>query len=149
MSPVDGAAANVLEQLQGTYENEPGFLAVVNDGAKAIVVVDARMVDEWRTRMAPHDVAVAPSCIDPRLLAAVLAALPGIDRPPNATTSAGYDALEDAIVVRGVSRDNLVNALAEAGTGMQSAAIDAIAAATLRVDPAVDPATTRGSRPTP
>lgn len=132
---VDGGAADALEDLQGTYENEPGFLGVVHDGVKPVVVVDAGRLAEWRARVAPRGIAIAPSCVDTRLLAAVLAALPRIDTPENRAISAGYDVLDDAITVRGVERDDLIAALDEVLPDSETTVVEAIAAGTLRIDP--------------
>jgi hypothetical protein len=129
-----GAPADALERLQGIYEDDPGFLAVVFDGTEPIVVVDSSMLAEWQDWLAPSGVAVAPSCIDPTLLASVHAVLPAV-RPPNGGVIAGYDALNDAVMVRGVDADTLVAALEEWSPGSGSKALAAIAAGTLRIDP--------------
>jgi hypothetical protein len=93
---VEGAAADTLEGLQATYENDPGFLGVVHDGKQAVIVVESGRVLEWQARMAPLGVAVAVSCVDPELLAAVQAALPLISEREEGVMSAGYDSLDDA-----------------------------------------------------
>lgn len=129
-----GAPADALERLQGTYGNDPGFLAVVFDGVKPIVVVDLSMLAEWQERLAPTGVAVAPSCVDSALLAAVHAVLPAV-RPPGGGVLAGYFGLDDAIEVRGVDADTLVAALEQWSPGSGTKALAAIAAGTLRIDP--------------
>lgn len=129
-----GAPADALEQLQTTYENEPGFFAVVLNGTNSIVVVDSRLLAEWLDRLAPSGVAVAPSCVDTALLAAVHAVLPAV-RPPGGGVLAGYNGLDDAIEVRGVDADTLVAALDQWSPGSGSKALAAIAAGTLRIDP--------------
>lgn len=129
-----GAPADALEQLQGTYENDPGFLAVVFDGVKPIVVVDPSMLAEWQDWLAPSGVAVAPSCIDLALLAAVHAVLPAV-RPPGGSVMAGYNGLDDVIEVRGVDADTLVAAVEQWSPGSGSKALAAIASGTLRIDP--------------
>lgn len=132
---VDGAAADTLEELQGTYQNDPGFLGVVHDGRKAVIVVESGRLLEWHARMAPLGVAVAMSCVDPGLLASVQAALPLISEREEGVMSAGYDVLDDAITVLGVDPDELVRTLDEIAPGSESAALAAIAAGTLRIDP--------------
>jgi hypothetical protein len=110
---VDGAAADAVEALQGAYEKGFGFMSVVHDGVGPVIVVDRAVLREWRAEMAPHSVAVAASCVDSRLVAAVLAALPRAERPMSGASSAGYDALDDAIVVRGIEAEHLLVALGE------------------------------------
>jgi hypothetical protein len=131
---LSGPIADTLEQLQGDYEQDAGFLAVVFDGTKPVVIVEAGRLGEWRTRLAPRGVAVAPSCIDPSLLAAVQAALLTIQRVW--IVSAGYDALDDCISVLGVDQATLVSTLEKQSPGTGSAALDAIAQGTLRINPA-------------
>ena len=133
-SNLTGRPADVLERLQGTYENDPGFLAVVFDGTKPIVIVDSSVLAEWQDWLAPSGVAVAPSCVDSTLLAAVHAVLPAV-RPPGGGVMAGYDALDDAIGVRGVDAETLAAALEQWSPGMGGTALSAIAAGTLRIDP--------------
>ncbi|MEO5966019.1 MAG: hypothetical protein ABIR11_11185 [Candidatus Limnocylindrales bacterium] len=124
----------MLEQLQATYEQDPGFLAVVFDGTKPIVVVDRAALAEWQLRLVPRGVAVASSCIDTRVLAGVLLVLPTV-RPPDGIVSAGYNGLDDSIDVLGVDTDTLVAALEQQRAGGGKAALDAIARGTLRIDP--------------
>ncbi len=135
-----GAPADALEQLQGTYEQDPGFLAVVFDGVRPIVVVERRALAAWQLRLAPRGVAVAPSCIDPGVLAAVHAVLPAV-ASPDRTVSAGYNGLDDAIDVLGIDADTLVAALETLQPGGGDAARDAIADGTLRIDPREVPGT--------
>src|SRR3990172_11704996 len=45
-SNLTGRPADVLERLQGTYENDPGFLAVVFDGTEPIVIVHSSLFAE-------------------------------------------------------------------------------------------------------
>ena len=129
-----GAPADALEWLQGTYENDAGFLAVVFDGTQPVVIVDSNQLAEWRARLAPSGVAVAPSCVDSTLLAAVHAVLPAV-RPPGGGVMAGYDALDDVIGVRGVDAETLAAAPEQWSPGMGGTALSAIAAGTLRIDP--------------
>jgi hypothetical protein len=129
-----GAAADTLEQLQGTYEQDPGFLAVVFDGTKPIVIVERAALAGWQLRLAASGVAVAPSCVDPGLLAAVRAVVPTV-APPDGITSVGYNGLDDTIDVLGIDADTLVTALEKRQAGSGSAARDAIADGTLRIDP--------------
>ncbi len=131
---VEGGAATALERLQAAYENTPGFIAVVHDGAKPIIVVDAALLSEWRARIAPSGVTVASTCVDRQLLATVKAALSEVRRPPNGTAAAGYDALDDAIVVEGVELGELLEALRQLTSSAETAALEAIAAGTLRLD---------------
>lgn len=134
MTDLRGAAADALEQAQGNYEQDPGFLAVVFDGTKPVVVVEPARLAEWQVRLAPLGVAVAGSCIDPALLAAVKAVLPLV-RPPDGIVSGGYDALDDAISVIGVDAEALVATLEKASPGTGRAALDTIANGTLRINP--------------
>jgi hypothetical protein len=130
-----GAAADSLERLQGTYENDPGFLAVVWDGRRGVIVVESAQLIAWQARVAPLGIAVARSCVDPALLATVHAALPRIPVPGGGIISAGYDGLDDAIFVLGVDTDVLVAAMDEVRPGVKPAALAAIADGTLRVSP--------------
>jgi hypothetical protein len=125
--------AEALQELQATYEESPGFMAVVHDGASPIIVVDRALLPQWHAQMAPRGVRVAPSCVDARLVDAVLAALPKIDSTGGAS-STGYDAIRDAIIVRGVKADDLVAAIRQFTPELGDAAEQAIAAGTLRVD---------------
>jgi hypothetical protein len=130
-----GAPADALEQLQGTYEQDPGFLAVVFDGTKPIVIVEAARLAEWQLRLAPHGVAAARSCVDPALLAAVHAVLPMVRPQAGMIITAGYDGLDDSIFVIGIDADTLVSTLDKQSPGTGSAALAAIADGTLRIDP--------------
>lgn len=130
-----GAAADTLEQLQGTYEQDPGFLAVVFDGTKPIVIVERAALTGWQLRLAASGMAVAPSCVDPGLLAAVHEVLPTV-APADRIVSAGYNALDDTIDVLGIDADTLVAALEEFQAGSGGPARNAIAEGTLRIDPA-------------
>jgi hypothetical protein len=130
-------SVDVLVRLQETYENDPGFLAVVWDGRRPVIVVDRAQVQVWASRLAGEGTAVAPSCIDPTLLALVYEALPRINVPGE--SGAGYDALDDAIFVTGVDTDVLLTALDAVRPGVRVAALAAIADGTLRIDPAQGP----------
>ena len=129
-----GAAADALEQLQETYEQDPDFLAVVFDGTKPIVIVEAAALSAWQLRLAGRGITVAPSCVDPGLLAAVHDVLPTV-AAPDVIVSAGYNVLDDAIGVLGVDADTLVTAIEKLHAGSGGAARDAIANGTLRIDP--------------
>jgi hypothetical protein len=129
-----GTVADELERLQGTYQEDPGFLAVVFDGTKSVLIVETARLPEWQRRLAPGGVAVARSCVNPGLLAAVHAVLPVVG-PPDGIVSAGYNALDDSIDVMGVDADTLVAALDAHAAGGGSAALAAIADGTLRIDP--------------
>lgn len=130
-----GAAADTLEQLQGTYEERPGFRAVVFDGTKAIVVVDAASLPGWLAELTPKGIAVAPSCVDPELLDAVMAAVPAL-APPDGGSTAGYNALDDTIEVGGIGAVALLAALDEVAPALGERASDAVAAGTLRISEA-------------
>lgn len=126
-------SVEVLVRLQETYENNPGFLAVVWDGRRPVVVVDRAQVQDWASRLAAESIAVAPSCIDPTLLALVYEALPRIN--VSGEHGGGYDALDDAIFVTGVETEVLLTALDAVQPGVRVAALAAIADGTLRIDP--------------
>lgn len=130
-----GAAADTLEQLQGTYEERPGFRAVVFDGTKAIVVVDAASLPAWIVELTPKGIAVAPSCVDPLLLDAVMAAVPALT-PPDGGSTAGYNGLDDTIEVRGIGADPLLVALDAVDPALGETARDAVGAGTLRINEA-------------
>lgn len=130
-----GAAADTLEQLQATYEGMPGFRAVVFDGTKAIVVVDAASMPGWLAELTPKGIAVAPSCVDPVLLDAVMAAVPALTQPDGGST-AGYNALDDTIEVRGIEAVALLAALNEVDPALGASARGAVAAGTLRINEA-------------
>ncbi len=133
LTDLRGAAADTLEQLQSTYEAKPGFLAVIFDGTKAIVVVEAERLPEWLTELMPKGIAVAPSCVDPALTAAVKAAIPGL-APVDGIAGAGYNGLDDAIEVVGVDPDTLLAALDAKDAGLGDRARAAITAGTLRIN---------------
>ena len=128
-----GAAADTLEQLQGTYEERPGFRAVVFDGTKAIVVVDAASLPGWLAELTPKGIAVARSCVDPALLDAVMTAIPGLT-PPDGGSTAGYNGLDDTIEVGGIGTVALLAALDEIAPTLGERARGAVAAGTLRID---------------
>lgn len=132
---LQGAAADTLEQLQGTYEERPGFRAVVFDGAKAIVVVDAASLPGWLAELTPKGIAVARSCVDPVLLDAVMAAVPELT-PPDGGSTAGYNGLDDTIEVGGIGTAALLAALDEVDPALGESARDAVAAGTLRISEA-------------
>ena len=77
-------------------------------------------------------IAVAPSCVDPSLLVAVLDAVPRLT-PPDGISSVGYNALDDSIDVIGVNADALVNALDGKDHNVGALARIAIVEGTLRV----------------
>jgi hypothetical protein len=127
------ALVGALEELQATYQADPGFMAVVFDGEQPIIIVEAATLPEWQRRVAPLGLTVAPSCVDPELLAAVHAVLPNVVLP-DGSVSAGHNALKDAIEVMGVEADTLLDALEEHAPGTRDVALDAIADGTLRID---------------
>ena len=133
LTNLQGAAADTVERLQGTYEGRLGFLAVVFDGAKPIVVVEAESLPAWLADLTPKGVSVAPSCVDPALLAAVKAAAPALT-PPNGISSDGYHGLDDYIDVLGVGADALLAALDKQDPALGARARNAIASGTLRVN---------------
>jgi hypothetical protein len=130
-----GAAADTLEQLQGTYEERLGFRAVVFDGTKAIVVVDAASLPGWIAELTPKGIAVAPSCVDPVLLDAVMATVPALT-PPDGASTAGYNGLDDTIDVGGIGADALLAALDEVNPALGETARGAVQAGTLRINEA-------------
>ncbi len=140
LTNLDGPAADLLEQLQGRYEERAGFMAVVFDGINAIVVVEAGRLAAWRAELDPQGIAVATSCVDPVLLAAVQAAVPGIT-PPGGTSSAGYNAVDDSIDVSGVGEERLLAALDGLDPEIGARAREAIARGTLRIDADAGPVT--------
>lgn len=135
---IPAGSVDVMERLQETYETDPGFLAVVWDGRTPVIVVDRAHVHDWTLRLAAEGIAVAPSCIDPTLLALVHEALPRINAP--GTRGGGYDALDDAIFVTGVDTEVLLTALDALQPGVRVAALAAITDGTLRINPAQGPA---------
>lgn len=132
---VEGAAADELEALQAAHESERGFLAVVHDGRGAVIVVEGEALPAWQARLIGSGFRVAPSCIQPALLAAVHAALPHLKPPQAGFVSARYDALADALVVAGATREELVLAIERVAPGTGAIALAAIEAGTLRVTP--------------
>jgi hypothetical protein len=133
---LSGAPADSLEQLGATYENDPGFLAVVWDGQRSIVVVETAQLLAWQARLAPLGIVVARSCVDPALLRTVEAALPLVNVPEGVITSVGYDGLADAISVSGVDPEPLLAAMDAILPGARSEAVAAIANGSLRIDSA-------------
>ena len=124
----------MLERLGTRYQADPGYLAVVFDGSKAVVIVESDMLSAWQTRLAPSGVAVARSCVDPGLIRAVDLALSKVVIPKGMIASGGYDALADVITVAGVDQDALVAAIGQISEADRQAAIRAIADGTLRVN---------------
>lgn len=133
LSDLDGTSADTVERLQRTFEGRPGFLAVIFDGAMPIVVVEAQRLPEWQSEVGSSGITVAPSCVDPALLAAVLAVVPTL-APPDRVTSAGYDAIRDAIRVVGLDGDTLLAALDKLDPAMSERARTAIGAGTLVIN---------------
>jgi hypothetical protein len=134
-----GQPADVLEEVQAGFENEPGFLAVVYDGTRAVIVVDSGLLTDWQALLQATDIGVAPSCINTSLLEGVMAVLQVV-RPRGGGVSAGYDALDDTIKVNGVDANTLVSALDQWSPGTGAAATAAIVNGTLRIDPRPLPA---------
>jgi hypothetical protein len=128
---IPSAASDVMEGLQTSYEDDPGFLAVVWDNREPVVVVARAELGAWQTRLAPLKTAVAPSCIDPTLLALVHEVLPRLS--DQGFRSAGYNGIEDAIFVSGVDTDALLTELDALQPGAKGLALAAIADGTLRV----------------
>jgi hypothetical protein len=131
----DDATADLVEGLQTRYEGDLGFLAVVWDGRNAVIVVEAARLLAWEARMASRGITVAPSCINPALLAAIQAALPQVAARAGGGIMAGYNGVDDAITVMGVEPDDLLAALDEVGPDARDAAVATIADGTLRIDP--------------
>ena len=130
-----GAAADRLEELQATYEGQPGFLAVVVTDSAPTIVVEAGRLAAWRSSLADTDVDVAPSCIQPDMLRALQIAAPQIAGEPGAIVSIGYDALDDAIRVRGATVDRVIEAVRPEDPDVAEAIPDAVTAGTLRIGP--------------
>lgn len=134
-SNLQGSAADAVEQLQAALEGESGFLAVVFDGEDPVVVVERPRLDEWRLREKALDIRVAPSCVDPALLASVRQVVSDMGPPDGAILSVGYDALRDHIVVWGADEADILRALDQLGTRAGSAARAAITDGILRFSP--------------
>ncbi len=125
--------ADRLEELQGLFESDPGFLAVVSDGREAVIVVEGDHLVAWRARLAPRGIAVAPSCVDPTLLALVERAAAAVSTQQGGTSTTGYDALDDAILVSGVDTSVLLEEMDRIKPGSAPAALAALTAGTLRI----------------
>jgi hypothetical protein len=141
---IRGSGAQAVEELQNRFEGSPGFLGVVHDGVRPVVIVEATVFGAWEQRLAPTEIAVTPSCVDGTLLAAVLAVLPDLHRPGTGVL-AGYDVLDDSIFVRGVEIGALITALKAVLPGAEQTAFGAIADGTLRID--TDPPVTIDVKP--
>ena len=128
-----GGLAIALEELQASYVADPGFMAVVFDGSEPIIVVDSATLADWQVRLRPRGLAVAPSCVDTELLAAVHEVLPTVV-PPDGSVSAGYNGLDDSIDVMGIDAELFIAALEGHAPGAGDAALAAIADGTLRID---------------
>lgn len=100
-----GDAGDVLERIQAAGELAPGFLAVVHDGDGPIVVVERPFLEEWVARTAGWGVRAAPSCVPHEILTTTTVALTQIRLGPGEMTSAGYDAISDAMVVTSTFSD--------------------------------------------
>lgn len=129
---LSGAAARIVEDLQAQFERDPGFLAVVFDGAEPVVIVDRNQLAAWRARLGA--IAAAPSCVDVSLLEEVKAVLPSVANG-GGIASAGYNAETDSIDVHGADFEALMLALEKLHPGSGEAARTSLAAGTLRVDP--------------
>jgi hypothetical protein len=111
------------------------LLAVIWDDRKPVIIVDPTELDAWQARLTRMAIAVAPSCIDARLLALVHAAFPLISpKLPAGAIGGGYSAVVDAIEVDGVGPDIMLAELDVLQPGASSAALDAIAKGTLRLN---------------
>jgi len=135
LTDLTGAIADRLESLGASFEGQQGFLAVVYDGRRPVVIVAPAALGSWRSRLATEDIGVAPSCVDADLLATVLVAVPRVEHPTASITSAGYDAIRDAIFVFGVGEADLVAAVDAVSPGSGPAVTAAIADRTLLLAP--------------
>jgi len=144
-----GGPADALERLGATYQGDPGYLAVVFDGTKAVVIVESDALPAWQARLASSGVAVARSCVDPGLIRAVDQVMSRMAVPSGLIVSGGYDALTDAIMVVGVDQNALVAAIGQISEADRQAAIRAIADGTLRANRQAipDALTPQASRP--
>lgn len=136
-SGLTGAVADRLEEMQGKYEDQDGFRAVVYDGANALVIVARESLSTWQTRLKDSGVPVFPSCVPSSLVDAAHDAVRTLDRRPEGFAMAGYDALLDAVVIR-TSEDSkdVLATVEQIGPG----ATTSIPAGALRVevrDPAI------------
>jgi hypothetical protein len=133
MSDLTGTAADAVEALGTSYGDQPGVLAVVYDGSKPILIVERQGFPIWSAKLAGTGVSVAPSCIDPDLLAGLQAVVPELARS-GVIVSAGYDGLDDAIVVSGGDPGTVISAVENYRPGLGDRAQEAIRQGTLRVD---------------
>lgn len=129
-----GGVADQVEALQTAHQDEPGFRAVVNDGERAVIVVDAAALADSTARMAGTGVGVAPSCVDARLRPVVEASMAQIELPPDGILSVGYNGLDDVIEVRGLTRDELMDAVRNAAPAAHDLVLRGFADGTLRMD---------------
>ena len=103
------------------------------DGSDAIVVVDRDLLLDWQTRLLGTGVQVAPSCVEPALLRVINQAVQLAEIDAGGIVSTHYDALLDAIVVTGLTRDGFDSLIQKLAPPDASAARAAIEAGTLRI----------------
>lgn len=106
---LSGAPADSIERLQAKYENVPGFRSVVYDGQAAVVVVEARALEEWAD-LIDKTVRVAPSCVSEDLIEAAAAVVRDLDLGEDESAVSGYDALVDAAFVLSARPDSEIEA---------------------------------------
>lgn len=106
---LSGAPADSIERLQAKYEDVPGFRSVVYDGQAAVVVVEARALEEWAD-LIDKAVRVAPSCVSEDLIEAAAAVVRDLDLGEDESAVSGYDALVDAAFVLSARPDSEIEA---------------------------------------
>ena len=134
MTNLYGPVADLLEELQGKYEDADGFRAVVYDGSGAAIVVAPDAIDRWQVDLAGSDVAVVASCVPTSLVDAARKVVDGTDVGPTGFSSVGYDSSLDAVtIITTAPTAGVIEGIEAAAPGTTT---DALADGTLRITPA-------------
>ena len=94
-----GKLADVAEQLQAKYENEPGFLSVVYGGGSFWVVVDGVSSGEWTKALPADGARVVASCIDSGLIDSAKSVVAEAKYSDGEYSSVLYDVFNDSVQV--------------------------------------------------
>lgn len=131
MTNLSGQVADLLEELQGKYEDADGFRAVVYDGTRAAIEVAPETLDRWQGDLAGSDVAVVASCVPTSLIDAARKVVDSMDVGSTGFSSVGYDSSLDAVtVITTAPTAGVIKGIEAAAPG---ATVSALADGTLRI----------------
>lgn len=94
-----GPTADKVEELQGRYEDEPGFRGVVSSGDEFWVVVDEVSAESLMKQLSSDGIQVALSCVDSGLIKSAKSAVSDAAMAPGDYSSVGYNVLTDSVDV--------------------------------------------------